>query len=70
MKEYFVEKPMPQFGKDIYSCIPVPNEIVAEIRADAIDEFVNECIEYEDLTFENEHIERIKKIAEQLKEQK
>lgn len=39
MKEYFVEKPMPQFGKDIYSCIPIPNEIVAEIKADAIDEY-------------------------------
>ena len=38
-------------------------------RADAIDEFVNECVKFEDLTFDREHIRRIKLIAEQLKEQ-
>lgn len=33
----------------------------------AIDHFVNECIRYEHLTFEQEHIERIQEIAKQLK---
>lgn len=33
----------------------------------AIDDFVNECIGYEHLTFEQEHIERIQAIAKQLK---
>ena len=33
----------------------------------AIDDFVKECICYEHLTFEQEHIERIQAIAEQLK---
>lgn len=33
----------------------------------AIDDFVNECICCEHLTFEQEHIERIQSIAEQLK---
>ena len=33
----------------------------------AIDAFVNECICYEHLAFEQEHIERIQAIAEQLK---
>ena len=33
----------------------------------AIDDFVKECIFYEHLTFEQEHIERIQAIAEQLK---
>ena len=33
----------------------------------AIDDFVKECICYEHLTFEQEHIERIQAIAEKLK---
>ena len=33
----------------------------------AIDDFVNECICYEHLVFEQEHIERMQAIAEQLK---
>ena len=41
-----------------------------EIRAKAIDDFVNECICYEHLTFEQEHIERIQAIAQQLKERR
>lgn len=36
-------------------------------RADAIDEFVKECCEYENLTFDKYAIQRIKSIAEQLK---
>ena len=44
--------------------------IVFEARSDAIDEFVKECCEYEDLTFDKYAIQRIKSIAEQLKEQK
>ena len=35
---------------------------------DAIDEFVKECVKFEDLTFDKGHIHRIKMIAEQLKE--
>ena len=53
-----------------------PNNLtLAEIREKnyrngyemAIYDFVNECIGYEHLTFEQEHIERIQAIAEQLK---
>lgn len=43
-------------------------EQVKEIRADVIEEFVNECVKFEDLTFDREHIRRVKMIAEQLKE--
>ena len=38
-----------------------------KIRLKAIDDFVNECICYEHLVFEQEHIERMQAIAEQLK---
>ena len=38
-----------------------------KIRLKAIDDFVNECICYEHLIFEQEHIERMQAIAEQLK---
>lgn len=38
-----------------------------EVYNMAIDDFVKECICYEHLTFEQEHIERIQVIAEQLK---
>lgn len=37
------------------------------LRKEIIDEFINECCKYEDLTFDKEHIKRIKIIAEQLK---
>lgn len=33
----------------------------------ALEDFVKECVEYKDLAFGKEHIERIKMIAEQLK---
>lgn len=75
MKEYFVEKPMPQFGKDIYSFIPIPNEIVADIRADAIDEIRTELIDMilgdEEFTAwqKEEIILCVKYAIEQLKEQ-
>lgn len=44
------------------------NNIYKKGKADGIDEFVKECVEFEDLTFNKEHIQRIKMIAEQLKE--
>ena len=43
------------------------NNMYKKGRADAIDEFVNECVKFEDLTFNKEHIQIIKMIAEQLK---
>ena len=48
----------------------IDEAIEKQIREKAIDDFVNECICYEHLTFEQEHIERIQEIAEQLKERK
>ena len=44
------------------------NNIYKKGRADVINEFVNECVKFEDLTFNKEHIQIIKMIAEQLKE--
>ena len=43
-------------------------EAYQQSRIDAIDEFVKECVKFEDLTFDEGHIHRIKMIAEQLKE--
>ena len=61
---YIMEKPMPQFGKDIYSTIRIPDDVVAQIRADAIEEILswmdNNC------WVEKELLEYL----EQLKEQK
>lgn len=37
-------------------------------KRDGIDIFVDKCVEFEDITFNREQIERIKLIAEQLKE--
>lgn len=66
MKEYFVKKHMPQFGKDIYSRIPIPNEIVSEIRADAIDEVRNKMFSMPAFLTVND----VMKILDELKEQK
>ena len=75
MKEYFIEKPMPQFGEDVYSCIPIPDEIVARIRKDAIDELETKLV---DIILGNEEFTDWQKqeislclecVIEQLKEQ-
>lgn len=40
MKKYKIKQPLPQFGEDVARVIEVPYELVKEIKADAIDEFV------------------------------
>ena len=52
------------------SALYVPNEVVEQLRAKAIDDFVNAC--KEDILCQTFglHINGIERIAEQLKEQK
>ena len=39
MKEYKIVEPMPQYGKDVARIVYVPDEIIKQIRADAVDDF-------------------------------
>ncbi len=48
-------------------CVKQLEEHDKQIRDKAIDSFVNECVRFEDLTFNKAQIERIKRVAEQLK---
>jgi len=45
-------------------------DIRADERAKVVDEFVQECKGFEDITFDKFHIERIELIAKQIREQK
>lgn len=55
---YIMEKPMPQFGKEIYSTIRIPDDVVAQIRADAYEECAR-LIETSKRLFENHQTETI-----------
>ena len=46
MKEYKIEEPMPQYGEDVARVVYVPEEVVKQIRADAIDEFAERLALY------------------------
>ena len=39
MKEYKIVEPMPQYGKDVARIVYVPDEMIKQIRTDAIDDF-------------------------------
>ena len=45
MREYKIVEPMPQYGKDVARIVYVPDEMIKQIRADAIDEFANWLVE-------------------------
>ena len=40
MREYKIVEPMPQYGKDVARIVYVPDEMIKQIRADAIDEII------------------------------
>ena len=44
MREYKIVEPMPQYGKDAARIVNVPDEVVKQIRADAIDEAKDEIV--------------------------
>ena len=39
MKEYKIVEPMPQYGKDVARIVYVPDEMIKQIRTNAIDDF-------------------------------
>ena len=45
MREYKIVEPMPQYEKDVARIAYVPDEMIKQIRADAIDEFANWLVE-------------------------
>ena len=82
MSKYKIKEPMPQYGANTARIINVPDEVVKQIRAEAIDEFANwlkaECRKcYVDCDPYGSGIEEdsilyeddIDEIAEELKEQ-
>ena len=40
MSKYIIKEPTPQYGANTARIVNVPDEVVKQIRADAIDEFV------------------------------
>ena len=45
MSKYRIKEPMPQYGANTARIINVPDEVVKQIRADAIDDFANWLVE-------------------------
>ena len=45
MSKYIRVGSMPQYGKDTAKILNVPDEVVKQIRADAIDDFANWLVE-------------------------
>ena len=45
MSKYIIKEPMPQYGKDTARIVNVPDEVVKQIKADAIDDFANWLVE-------------------------
>ena len=41
MSKYTIKEPMPQYGENTARIVNVPDEVVKQIRADAIDEFAD-----------------------------
>ena len=39
MREYKIVEPMPQYGKDVARIVYVPDEMIKQIRTDAVDDF-------------------------------
>ena len=39
MREYKIVEPMPQYGKDVARIVHVPDEMIKQIRTDAVDDF-------------------------------
>ena len=40
MSKYRIEEPTPQYGANTARIVDIPDEVVKQIRADAIDDFV------------------------------
>ena len=45
MSKYTIKEPMPQYGENTARIVNVPDEVVKQIRADAIDDFANWLVE-------------------------
>ena len=45
MSKYRIKEPMPQYGANTARIVDVPDEVVKQIRADAIDEFATKICE-------------------------
>ena len=69
MSKYKIKEPMPQYGANTARIINVPDEVVKQIRTDAIDEFVTIIKERVGMDWEWDFY-FIGQIAEELKEQK
>ena len=76
MREYKIVEPMPQYGKDVARIVYVPDEMIKQIRADAIDDFVQKVKEHQYLLSDVINSKDygmftvgIEQIAEELKEQ-
>ena len=70
MSKYRIKEPMPQYGANIARIINVPDEVVKQIRADAIDEFAKKLIRtVTSMTTGFRVVGNIERIAKELKEQ-
>ena len=47
MREYKIVEPMPQYGKDVARIVYVPDEMIKQIRTDAVDDFVQKVKEHQ-----------------------
>ena len=45
MSKYRIKEPMPQYGANTARIVDVPDEVVNQIKADAIDDFANWLVE-------------------------
>ena len=45
MSKYVIKEPTPQYGANTARIVNVPDEVVKQIRADAIDEFADWLVE-------------------------
>ena len=45
MSKYIIKEPTPQYGANTARIVNVPDEVVKQIRADAIDSFANWLVE-------------------------
>lgn len=69
MREYKIVEPMPQYGKDVARIVYVPDEMIKQIRTDAIDDFAKRLkAEYIKHYVDGDpYFDYIDEIAEQLK---
>ena len=70
MSKYVIKEPTPQYGANTARIINVPDEVVKQIRADAIDEFAKKLIQtVTSMTTGFRVVGNIERIAKELKEQ-